>query len=145
MIGVVSVREALEMATSAGLDLVEISPNVDPPVCKILDYGKYKFENQKKKAAERKKQKIVEIKEIKMRPMIEENDYQTKMRSVRRFIEEEDKVKVTMRFRGREMSHQEIGREVLKRVIADMGEAIKVEMHPRLEGKQIMMIIGPKV
>lgn len=145
MVGVVSVREAMEMASAAGLDLVEISPHVDPPVCKILDHGKYRFEAQKKKAAERKKQKVVEIKEIKMRPMIEENDYQTKLRSIVRFIEDEDKVKVTMRFRGREMAHQEIGREVLTRVINDMGDAVKVEMPPRLEGKQIMMIIGPKV
>ena len=145
MVGVVSVREAMEMANAAGLDLVEISPHVDPPVCKILDHGKYRFEAQKKKAAKRKKQKVVEIKEIKMRPMIEENDYQTKLRSIVRFIEDEDKVKVTMRFRGREMAHQEIGREVLTRVISDMGDAVKVEMPPRLEGKQIMMIIGPKV
>ncbi|GAO97429.1 translation initiation factor IF-3 [Caedimonas varicaedens] len=145
MIGVVSVREGLEMAVEAGLDLVEISPNVDPPVCKILDYGKYKFESQKKKAAERKKQKIVEIKEVQMRPMIEENDYQTKLRNIKRFIAEDDKVKITMRFKGRQMAHQEIGMEILKRVIDDMGEEAKVELPPKLEGRQMLMVLVPKV
>jgi len=145
MIGVVSVREGLEMAVEAGLDLVEISPNVDPPVCKILDYGKYKFESQKKKAAERKKQKIVEIKEVQMRPMIEENDYQTKLRNIKRFIAEDDKVKITMRFKGRQMTHQEIGMEILKRVIDDMGEEVKVELPPKLEGRQMLMVLVPKV
>jgi translation initiation factor IF-3 len=145
MIGVVSVREGLEMAVEAGLDLVEISPNVDPPVCKILDYGKYKFESQKKKAAERKKQKIVEIKEVQMRPMIEENDYQTKLRNIKRFIAEDDKVKITMRFKGRQMAHQEIGMEILKRVIDDMGEEVKVELPPKLEGRQMLMVLVPKV
>ena len=144
MVGILSVREALEMAAEVGFDLVEISPHVDPPVCKILDYGKFKFETQKKKAAERKKQKVVEIKEVQMRPMIEENDYQTKLRSIRRFIEEEDKVKVTLRFKGRQMAHQEIGREVLNRLITDLGETIKVELPPRLEGRQIIMIVVPK-
>jgi translation initiation factor IF-3 len=145
MIGVVSAREGLEMAREAGLDLVEVSPHVDPPVCKILDYGKFKFETQKKKAAERKKQKVIEVKEIKMRPTIEQNDYQTKLRSVKRFIEEGDKVKVTMRFRGRELAHQEIGMGVLKRVIEDMGEDIKIELHPKLEGKQLIMILIPRI
>jgi translation initiation factor IF-3 len=145
MIGVVSVREGLEMAVEAGLDLVEISPNVDPPVCKILDYGKYKFESQKKKAAERKKQKIVEIKEVQMRPMIEENDYQTKLRNIKRFIAEDDKVKITMRFKGRQMAHQEIGMDILKRVIDDMGEEVKVELPPKLEGRQMLMVLVPKV
>ena len=145
MIGVVSVREGLEMAVEAGLDLVEISPNVDPPVCKILDYGKYKFESQKKKAAERKKQKIVEIKEVQMRPMIEENDYQTKLRNSKRFIAEDDKVKITMRFKGRQMAHQEIGMDILKRVIDDMGEEVKVELPPKLEGRQMLMVLVPKV
>jgi translation initiation factor IF-3 len=145
MIGVVSVREGLEMAVEAGLDLVEISPNVDPPVCKILDYGKYKFESQKKKAAERKKQKIVEIKEVQMRPMIEENDYQTKLRNIKRFIAEDDKVKITMRFKGRQMAHQEIGMGILKRVIDDMGEEVKVELPPKLEGRQMLMVLVPKV
>lgn len=144
MIGVVSVREGLEMAVEAGLDLVEISPNVDPPVCKILDYGKYKFESQKKKAAERKKQKIVEIKEVQMRPMIEENDYQTKLRNIKRFIAEDDKVKITMRFKGRQMTHQEIGMEILKRVIDDMGEEVKVELPPKLEGRQMLMVLVPR-
>ena len=145
MIGVVSVREGLEMAVEAGLDLVEISPNVDPPVCKILDYGKYKFESQKKKAAERKKQKIVEIKEVQMRPMIEENDYQTKLRNIKRFIAEDDKVKITLRFKGRQMAHQEIGMGILKRVIDDMGEEVKVELPPKLEGRQMLMVLVPKV
>ena len=145
MIGVVSVREGLEMVVEAGLDLVEISPNVDPPVCKILDYGKYKFESQKKKAAERKKQKIVEIKEVQMRPMIEENDYQTKLRNIKRFIAEDDKVKITMRFKGRQMAHQEIGMDILKRVIDDMGEEVKVELPPTLEGRQMLMVLVPKV
>lgn len=145
MIGVVSAREGLEMAREAGLDLVEVSPHVDPPVCKILDYGKFKFETQKKKAAERKKQKVIEVKEIKMRPTIEQNDYQTKLRSIKRFIEEGDKVKVTMRFRGRELAHQEIGMGVLKRVIEDMGEDIKIELHPKLEGKQLIMILIPRI
>lgn len=145
MIGVVSAREGLEMAREAGLDLVEVSPHVDPPVCKILDYGKFKFETQKKKAAERKKQKVIEVKEIKMRPTIEQNDYQTKLRSIKRFIEEGDKVKITMRFRGRELAHQEIGMGVLKRVIEDMGEDIKIELHPKLEGKQLIMILIPRI
>ena len=145
MIGVISPREGLEMAYDAGLDLVEVSPHVDPPVCKILDYGKFKFETQKKKAAERKKQKVIEVKEIKMRPMIEQNDYQTKLRSIRRFIGEGDKVKVTMRFRGRELAHQEIGMGMLKRVIEDMGEDIKIELHPKLEGKQLIMILIPRI
>jgi translation initiation factor IF-3 len=144
MVGIVSVREALEMALEAGLDLVEVSPNVEPPVCKILDYGKFKFELQKKKAAERKKQKVIEIKEIKMRPMIEENDYQTKLRSIKRFIEEGDKVKVTMRFRGREVAHQEIGKNILNRVMQDMEESTKIEVLPKLEGKQMIMIMIPK-
>lgn len=144
MIGVVSVREALDMATEAGLDLVEISPNVDPPVCKILNYGKFKYEAQKKKSQERKKQKVIEVKEVKLRPMIEENDYLTKFRNMKRFIEEGDKVKVTMRFRGREMDHQEIGMGILKRVCADLGEDVKIELHPKLEGKQMIMVLAPK-
>lgn len=144
MLGVVNIREALEMAAEAGLDLVEISPTVDPPVCKILNYGKFKFENQKKKAQERKKQKIIEIKEVKIRPTIEEHDFQTKMRNVRRFIEEEDKVKISMRFRGREMDHQDIGLKVLRRVVDEMGDAIRVEQQPKLEGRQMIMLIAPK-
>ncbi len=144
MIGIVNVREALDMAREASLDLVEISPNVDPPVCKILNYGKFKYEAQKKKSQERKKQKIIEIKEVKLRPMIEEHDYLTKLRNTKRFIEEGDKVKVTMRFRGREMDHQEIGMEILKRVCTDCGEDVKIELHPKLEGKQIIMVLAPK-
>jgi translation initiation factor IF-3 len=144
MIGVVNVREALDMATEAGLDLVEISPNVDPPVCKILNYGKFKYEAQKKKAQERKKQKIIEVKEVKLRPMIEEHDYLTKLRNMKKFIEEGDKVKVTMRFRGREMDHQEIGMSILKRVCTDLGEEVKIELHPKLEGKQMIMVVAAR-
>ncbi|AIL12742.1 translation initiation factor IF-3 [Candidatus Paracaedimonas acanthamoebae] len=144
MVGIVNVREALDMAAEAGLDLVEISPNVDPPVCKILNYGKFKYEAQKKKAQERKKQKIIEVKEVKLRPMIEEHDYQTKLRNMKRFIEEGDKVKVTLRFRGREMDHQDIGMDILKRVCIEFGEEVKIEQHPKLEGKQMIMVLAPK-
>ena len=145
MIGIVTTHEALKSAYDVGLDLVEISPHVDPPVCKILNYSKFKFEAQKKKAAERKKQKIVEIKEIKIRPMIEANDYQTKLRSMKRFIDDQDKIKVTMRFRGRELSHQEIGLAVLNRLIEDMGQDVRVELPPKLEGKQMIMVLAPKI
>ena len=144
MIGVVSVREALEMAQEAGFDLVEVSPGADPPVCKILDFGKYKYEAQKKKNEARKKQKIIEVKEIKMRPGIDEHDYQVKMRSVKRFLEEGDKVKMTIRFRGREMAHQDLGMKVLDRVRADVDEVAKVEQFPRTEGRMMTMVIAPK-
>jgi len=144
MIGVVSVREALEMAQEAGFDLVEVSPSADPPVCKILDFGKYKYEAQKKKNEARKKQKVIEVKEIKMRPGIDEHDYQVKMRSVRRFLEEGDKVKMTIRFRGREMAHQDLGMKVLDRVRADVDEVAKVEQFPRTEGRMMTMVIAPK-
>jgi len=143
-VGVVHIREALEMAHEAGLDLVEISPNADPPVCKILDYGKFKYEQQKRKSEQRKKQKIVEVKEVKLRPNIDENDYQVKMRNLKRFIDDGNKVKVTLRFRGREMAHQELGMEVLKRVREDYAEYIKVEQFPKMEGRQMTMVVAPR-
>ena len=126
------------------MDLVEIAPNADPPVCKILDYGKYKYELQKKAAEARKKQKIIEVKEIKMRPNIDDNDYDVKMRSAKRFIEEGDKVKVTMRFRGREMAHQDLGMNVLVKVRDDLEAMAKVEQMPKLEGRQMIMVLAPK-
>ena len=144
MVGVVPVREALQMAEEAGLDLVEISPNADPPVCKILDFGKYKYAAQKKRAEARKKQKVIEIKEIKMRPGIDAHDYDVKMRAARRFLEEGDKVKVTLRFRGREMVHQELGAKVLERMREELDALAKVEQFPRLEGRQMVMVIAPR-
>jgi translation initiation factor IF-3 len=144
MVGVVSIRDALIAAEEAGLDLVEVSPNADPPVCKILDYGKFKYEAQKRANEARKKQKIIEVKEIKMRPNIDDNDYDVKMRSARRFLEEGDKVKVTMRFRGREMAHGELGMAVLRRVQEQTAELAKVEAHPRMEGRQMLMVLAPK-
>lgn len=144
MVGVVTIDKALRAAEDAGLDLVEISPNVDPPVCKILDYGKYRYEQQKKAAEARKNQKIVELKEIKLRPNIEEHDYQVKLRNATRFIEEGDKVKFTLRFRGREMAHQELGRQVLERVKADMASTTKIEFEPKMEGRQMVMILVPE-
>lgn len=142
MVGIVSKAEALQMASAADLDLVEVSPNADPPVCKILDYGKYKYEAQKKKSEAKKKQKVIEIKEIKIRPVIDENDYQVKMRSIRRFLDDGDKVKVTLRFRGREMSHQDLGMEVLQRIQDELKELVKVEQAPKLEGRQVILIIS---
>src|SRR5690348_13870172 len=144
MVGVVGRKEALDMAADAGLDLVEIAPNADPPVCKILDYGKFKYEEQKKKNEARKKQKIIEVKEIKLRPSIDDHDYAVKMRSMNKFIEEGDKVKVTMRFRGRELAHQELGMNVLMRVKEDLDEIAKVEQFPRMEGRQMTMVVSPK-
>lgn len=144
MIGVVSLREGLVMAEEAGLDLVEVSPNADPPVCKILDFGKFKYESQKRKAEARKKQKVIEIKEIKLRPNIDDNDYNIKMRSMIKFLEEGDKVKVTLRFRGREMAHQDLGVKVLDRVRTDLDEMGKVEQYPKMEGRQMVMVIAPK-
>jgi translation initiation factor IF-3 len=132
------------MAADSGLDLVEISPTADPPVCKILDLGKFKYESQKKKNEARKKQKVIEVKEIKMRPSIDDHDYDVKMRSIHRFLEEGDKVKVTMRFRGREMVHQELGMKVLDRVRTDLEARAKVEQFPRLEGRQMIMVMAPK-
>ena len=142
--GVVPIAQALQMATEVGLDLVEISPGADPPVCKILDFGKYKYEAQKKAAEARKKQKIIEIKEIKMRPGIDVNDYNVKMKAIRRFLAEGDKVKVTVRFRGREMAHNELGMKVLDRVRDDMATVSKVEQTPKMEGRQMTMVIAPK-
>ena len=143
-VGVVATAEALARAVEAGLDLVEIAPNSEPPVCKILDYGKYKYQAQKKAAEARKKQRTVEIKEIKMRPNIDSHDYDVKMRSIRRFFEEGDKVKVTLRFRGREMAHQELGAKLLDRVKQDTTTIAKVESEPRLEGRQMVMLLAPK-
>ncbi len=143
-VGVVSRDDAIQRADQAGLDLVEVSPDADPPVCKILDYGKYKYQAQKKAAEARKNQKIVEIKEIKMRPAIDEHDYNVKMRSIKRFFEDGDKVKVTLRFRGREMAHQQLGMDVLQRVKGDLETIAKVEAEPRLEGRQMVMVLAPR-
>jgi translation initiation factor IF-3 len=142
--GVVDIQTALSMAEAAGLDLVEIAPNSSPPVAKILDYGKYKFQAQKKAAEARKKQKVVEIKEIKLRPMIDDHDYQVKMRSMQRFFEEGDKVKITLRFRGREMAHQELGYRLLDRVKGDTASIAKIESEPRFEGRQMVMLLAPR-
>jgi translation initiation factor IF-3 len=144
MMGVKSIFDALRMAADVGLDLVEISPNAEPPVVKILDFGKFKYENQKRKNEARKKQKVIEVKEIKMRPGIDDHDYDVKMRSIHRFLDEGDKVKVTMRFRGREMVHQELGMQVLDKVRAQLEERAKVEQWPRLEGRQMVMVMAPK-
>ncbi|GGH60202.1 translation initiation factor IF-3 [Frigidibacter albus] len=142
--GVVTPARAMQMAEEAGLDLVEISPNAVPPVCKIMDFGKFKYEQQKREAEARKKQHIIEIKEIKFRPGTDSHDYEVKMRSVFKFLEEGDKVKITLRFRGREMAHQDLGMDLLNRVAADVGEKGKVESMPRLEGRQMVMMIGPR-
>jgi len=144
MKGVVTLREALDKAVEAGLDLVEIAPTADPPVCKILDYGKFKYEEQKKKNEARKKQKVIEIKEIKLRPTIDDNDYNIKMRAMLRFLEEGDKVKVTLRFRGRELAHQDLGMAVLVRVRDDLDPVAKVEQMPKMEGRQMVMVVAPK-
>ena len=143
-LGVVDTDSALAMAEEEGLDLVEVSPNVSPPVCKILDYGKLKYQEQKKASEARKRQKTVDVKEIKMRPNIDKHDYDVKMRSVTKFIGEGDKVKVTMRFRGREMVHQELGMQVLTRVREEVDEIAKVEASPKLEGRQMMMVLAPR-
>src|SRR6204780_4230785 len=142
--GVTNLADALRLAEEASLDLVEIVPNASPPVCKILDFGKYRFLEQKKSAEQRKKQKIVEIKEIKLRPGIDDHDYGVKMRSVFRFFEEGDKVKVTLRFRGREMAHQELGYKLLERVRSETLPFAKVETEPSIEGRQMVMILAPK-
>ena len=144
MLGVLSVKDALERARQSGLDLVEISPNSAPPVCKILDYGKFKYEAQKRANQARKKQKTFDVKEIKMRPGIDQHDYEVKMRAIGKFLDSGDKVKVTMRFRGREMAHQEIGMAVLMRVRDDLEEAAKVEQLPKLEGRQMTMVVAPR-
>jgi len=143
-LGVLAIGDALDRAADVGLDLVEVAPNADPPVCKFLDYGKYKYEAQKKKSEARKKQKIIDVKEVKMRPGIDEHDYQVKMRNMRRFLDDGDKVKVTIRFRGREMVHQDLGMRVLDRVRGELEELVKVELMPRLEGRQMIMIMAPR-
>jgi len=144
MLGVVTRNDALAKAMEAGYDLVEVSPNADPPVCKILDFGKYKYEEQKRRNEARKKQKVIEVKEIKLRPGIDDHDYDVKMRSMLKFIDEGDKVKVTMRFRGRELAHQELGMNVLMRVKDDLDAIAKVEQFPRMEGRQMIMVMSPK-
>ncbi len=144
MIGVVSKDEGIRMAEDAGLDLVEVSPNATPPVCKILDYGKYKYEQQKKANEARKKQKTVDVKEVKIRPGIEEHDYGVKMKNARKFLSAGDKVKVTMRFRGREMAHQQIGMDLLKRMKEELSDISKTELEPKLEGRQMIMVLAPE-
>jgi translation initiation factor IF-3 len=139
-----SVEEALGIAREAGMDLVEIAPNAEPPVCRVMDYGKFRFEQAKKQQAAKKKQKVTQVKEVKFRPGTEEADYQVKMRNVRRFIDDGDKVKVTLRFRGREMAHQELGRDMLERIRDDMAEETTVEQFPKMEGRQMVMLISPK-
>jgi translation initiation factor IF-3 len=143
MIGVVRLREALERAREAGLDLVEVSPTAKPPVCKVLDYGKFKYEAQKRANAARKKQRVIEVKEIKMRPGIDDNDYNIKMKKVRTFLEEGDKVKVTMRFRGRELSHQNLAMNILTKVKDEVSDLGKVEQFPKMEGRQMVMVMAP--
>lgn len=142
-VGVVTPERGMELADEAGLDLVEISPNASPPVCKIMDFGKYKYETQKRESEARKKQKIIEVKEVKFRPNTDTHDYDVKMRNVTRFLEAGDKVKVTLRFRGREMAHQNLGRELLERVADDIQELGKIENMPKMEGRQMVMMIGP--
>lgn len=144
MVGVVSIPEALRKAEAAGLDLVEIVPNSDPPVCKIMDYGKYKYEAQKKAHEARKKQKTIVIKEIKLRPTIDKNDLEIKLRNIQKFLEEGDKVKISLKFRGREMAHQEFGFKVIERVQEGLTDLCKIEQPPRQEGMQITMVVGPK-
>ena len=144
MVGVVPIQTALQAAEEVGLDLVEIAANADPPVCKLLDFGKFKYEAQKKKNEARKKQKIIEVKEIKLRPNIDTNDYEVKMRNARRFLDDGDKVKVTMRFRGREMAHQDLGMNVLIKVRDELEEKAKVEQMPKVEGRQMVMVLAPR-
>ena len=145
MIGIVSLEKGLKLATESGLDLVEVSPSANPPVCKVIEYGKFKYAAQKKAAEARKKQKIIEVKEIKFRPNIDDNDYEIKLKSLRKFISSGDKVKVTMRFRGRELSHQDLGVKVLQRIRDDLEETVKIEQYPKLEGKQMVQIFAPNV
>ena len=144
MLGIMLIEQALARAETAGLDLVEISPNSEPPVCKILDYGKFKYQAQKKANEARKKQKTIDVKEIKMRPGIEQHDYDVKMRAINKFLDEGDKVKVTIRFRGREFLHQELGLHVLNRVREEVGEKAKVEAVPKMEGRQMVMVMAPR-
>lgn len=144
LVGIVPIERGLEMAAEVGLDLVEVAPKADPPVCKLLDLGKFKYEAQKKASEARKRQKIIEVKEIKMRPRIADNDYNVKMRSIMRFLGEGDKVKVTLRFRGRELVHRELGLKVLERVREDLGQTAKVEQDPKMEGRQMTMVVSPR-
>ncbi|MBD8526785.1 translation initiation factor IF-3 [Pseudomarimonas arenosa] len=144
MLGVLSRDEALRMAEDAGLDLVEIQPNADPPVCRVMDFGKYRFEMQKKASAAKKKQKQVEIKEVKFRPVTDEGDYQIKLRNMRRFLEEGDKIKITIRFKGREMAHTELGIQMINRLEEDLKDEVVIESRPRLEGRQMVMMVAPK-
>ncbi len=143
-IGVVPITRAQELADEAGLDLVEIVPNAEPPVCRVMDYGKYRFEESKKRHAAKKKQKQIQVKEIKFRPGTDEGDYQIKLRNLIRFLTAGDKAKITLRFRGREMAHQELGKKLLDRVEADLGEYGAVEQYPKMEGRQMVMVIAPK-
>ncbi len=143
-VGIVSTEEARGMADEVGLDLVEVAPNAEPPVCKLLDYGKFKYTSQKKASEARKRQKTIDVKEIKMRPGIDRHDYDVKMRSIVKFLDEGDKVKLTLRFRGREMVHQDIGRRVMQRVCDDLGDLVKIEQTPKLEGRQMTMVMSPK-
>lgn len=143
-LGVVSIHEAKRITEESGLDLVEVSPEAKPPVCRVMDYGKYKFQLSKRKAAARKKQKQIQIKEIKIRPGTEEADYQVKLRSIMKFLENGDKAKVAVRFRGREMSHPELGMQLLERMITELGDYGVIEQHPKFEGRQIVMVLGPK-
>ncbi len=143
MVGVVTVAEGIKNAKAAGLDLVEVSPNAEPPVCKVLDYGKYKYDAQKKAHEARKKQKVVQIKEVKLRPMIGDHDLEIKLKATRKFLDAGDKVKITLRFRGREMAHQELGTKLLNRVKEELGELIRVENEPSFEGRQVVMVIAP--
>lgn len=143
-LGVVATREAVRLSEEAGFDLVEVSPEAKPPVCRIMDYGKFKFQMSKRKAAARKKQKQTQIKEIKLRPATEIADYQVKLRNIMKFLEQGDKAKVTIRFRGREMSHPELGMELLQKMVADLNDYGVVEQHPKFEGRQIIMVLGPK-
>ena len=145
MLGILSLEKAIEKAEELGLDLVEVSPNAKPPVCKIIEYGKFKYAAQKKAAEARKKQKTVDVKEIKFRPNIDTNDYEIKMRSVRKFINAGDKVKITMRFRGREMTHQDIGVRVLRRIREDLDTTVKIEQFPKLEGRQMVQVFAPNI
>ena len=142
--GVVATRDAIERASDVDLDLVEVSPTADPPVCKILDFGRYKYEMQKRANEARKKQKTIDVKEIKMRPNIDDHDYNVKLKSIQKFLDEGDKVKVTMRFRGREMAHQELGQKLLEKVQTEVADQAKVESSPKVEGRQMIMVIAPR-
>lgn len=142
--GILPIEEALERAERAGMDLVEISPNVEPPVCRVMDYGKFRYQHSKRRAAAKKKQKLIHVKEVKFRPGTDVGDYATKLKNLKRFLENGDKTKVTLRFRGREMAHQELGLELLKRVEHDLADLGHVEQHPKMEGRQMVMVIGPK-